>query len=131
MIEVDCSELTQEEQLALAASILDELLGKSLALVKGNSIVIDWMSGPKLDVAQLMHFVEKFVSRRKDAKYYGVARQEDKVVVHSPDPTAANRTRTNYRLPPGAYQCPACGLILPDEGRYQLHLRTHDLIRGL
>jgi hypothetical protein len=55
MIEVDCSELTQEEQRALAASISDELQGESLALVKGSSIVIDRISGPKLDVAQLVH----------------------------------------------------------------------------
>ncbi len=115
----------------MAASISDELQGKSLALVKGNSIVIDRISGQKLGVAQLVHLVEKFVSKRKDAKYYGVERQEDRIVVHSPDPIAANRTRTHYRVPPGAYQCPACGLILPDEGRYQSHLRTHDLIRGL
>lgn len=131
MIEVDCSELTKEEQLALAASISDELHGKSLALVNGNSIVIDRISGPKLDAAQLVHLVEKFVSKRKDANQYSVERQEDKVVVHSPDPLAANRTRTYYRVPPGAYQCPACGLILPDEGRYQIHLRTHDLVRGM
>ena len=131
MIKVDCSELTQEEQLALAASISDELQGKSLALVKGSSIVIDRISGPKLDVAQLVCLVEKFVSKRKDANYYGVERQEDKVVVRSPDPIAAKRNRTHYRVPPGAYQYPACGLILPDEGKYQIHLRTHDLIRGL
>ncbi|MGD0145577.1 MAG: hypothetical protein ABSB53_01835 [Nitrososphaerales archaeon] len=131
MVEIDCSELTQEEQLALAATISDELQGKSLALVKGNSVVIDRISGPKLDVAQLVHLVEKFVSKRKDADLYSVERQEDKVIVHSPDPLAAESTRTHYRVPPGAYQCPACGLILPDEGRYQIHLRTHDLIRGL
>ena len=131
MPEVDCSELTQEEQLALAGSISDELQGRSLALVKDSSIVIDWISGPKLDVAQLVHLVEKFVSKRKDADHYGVERAEDMVVVHSPDPIAANRIRTRYRVPPGAYQCPACGLILPDEGKYQIHLRTHDLIRGL
>lgn len=75
--------------------------------------------------------MEKFVSKRKDANYYDVERQEDKVVVHSPDPITADRSRTHYRVPPSAYQCPACGLILPDEGRYQIHLRTHDLIRGL
>ena len=131
MITVDCSELTQDEQLALAASISDELQGKSLALVNGDSIVIDRISGPELDVAQLMRLVEKFVSKRKDANHYGIERQGDKVVVHSPDPLAAYRTRTHYRVPPGTYQCPACGLILPDEGRYQTHLRTHDLIRGL
>lgn len=131
MIEVDCSELSQEEQLALAASISDELQGKSLALVKGSSIVIDPISGPKLDIAQLVHFVERFVSKRKNVNYYDVERQEDKVVVHSSDPIAANRNRTQYRVAPGAYQCPACGLILPDEGKYQIHLRTHDLIRGL
>jgi hypothetical protein len=131
MIRVDCSELTQDEQLALAASISDELQGKSLALVSGDSIVIDRISGPALDVAQLARLVERFVSKREDANYYSVKRQGDKVVVHSPDPIAATRTRTHYRVPPGAYQCPACGLILPDEAKYQTHLRTHDLIRGL
>ena len=115
----------------MATSISDELEGKSLALVKGSSIIIDQISGQKLDVAQLLHLVEKFVSKRKDADYYEVERQEDKVVVHSPDPIAAKRSRTHYRVPPGAYQCLACGLILPDEGGYQIHLRTHDLIRGL
>ena len=114
MIKVDCSELTQEAQLALAASISDELGGKSIALVNGDSIVIDRISGLKLDVAQLVHLVEEFVSKRKDANHYGVERRGDKVVVHSPDPIAASRTRTHYRVPPGAYQCPACGLILPD-----------------
>ena len=131
MIKVDCSELTQDEQLALAASISDALQGRSLGLVNGDSIVIDTISGPELDVAHLAHLVEEFVSRRKDAQYYSVEKQGDKVVVHSPDPLAAKRTRTHFRVPPGAYQCPACGLILPDEGRYQTHLRTHDLIRGL
>jgi hypothetical protein len=131
MIKVDCSELTEEEQLALAASISDELQGKSLALVNGSNIVIDQISGPKLDVAQLVHLVEKFVSKRKDVNQYGVERHEDKVVLHSPYPLAAKRTRSYYRVPPGAYQCPACGLIFPDEGRYQVHLRTHDLVRGM
>jgi hypothetical protein len=131
MIKVDCSELTQDEQLALAASISDELQGRSLALVDGASIVIDRISGPKLDVAQLVHLVERFISRRKGANYYSVEKQEGKIVVHSPDPVAAKRTRTHYHVPPGAYQCPSCGLILPDEGRYQIHLRTHDLIRGI
>jgi hypothetical protein len=131
MLEVDCSELTQEEQLALATSISDELQGKSFALVRGNSVVIDWISGPRLDATQMVHLVEEFVSKRKDASYYRVERQKDKVVVHSPDPIAANRTRTRHRVPPGVYQCPTCGLILPDEGKYQIHLRTHDLIRGL
>lgn len=131
MIKVDCSELTQDEQLALAASISDELQGKSLALVNGDSIVIDWISGPKLDAAQLVRLVGKFVSKRKDANHYAVEKLEDEIVVHSPDPLAAKKTRTHYHSPPGAYQCPACGLILPDEGKYRTHVRTHDLIRGI
>ena len=126
MTKVDCSELTQDEQLALAASISYALQGKSFALVNGNSIVIDRISGPELEAAQLMHLVEKFVSKRKDANHYSVERRGNLIVVRSPDPIATNRTRTRYRMPPGVCQCPTCGLILP-KGRYQLHLRSHDL----
>lgn len=131
VVKIDCSELTQDVQLALASSISEETQGKSLALVSGEDIVIDTISGPMMDSARLTRLVEKFISRRKEAEHYQVETQGDAIVVRSPDPVAARRTRTLFRVPPGAYQCPACGLILPDEGKYQTHLRTHDLIRGI
>ncbi len=131
MVKVDCSELTQDEQLALASSISDALQGRGLALAKGDAIVVDNISGERVGLSELVGLVEKFVSRRKDSGLYSVERAGDTIVVHSPDPVAARRSRTPYRAPPGAYLCPSCGLVLPDEGKYQQHLRVHDLARGI
>jgi hypothetical protein len=131
MIKIDCSELTQDEQLALASTISEELQGRSLALVRGSDIVIDRLSGPDLDGPQLVQLVGRFIAKRTDPALYEIESEDDTIMVHGPDPIAAKRSRTVHKVPPGAFQCPACGLLLPDEGRYQTHVRTHDLIRGI
>ncbi|QQG49095.1 MAG: hypothetical protein HY247_01930 [archaeon] len=127
---VDCRELTLDEQLALASEISDELQGKGVALIKDSSIVLDMMQGPEPSREVLKKLVVGFVSRRKDAPLYRVEDDGDAIIVFSADPIARLRRQGHVRAPRGTFQCPACGALLPDEGTYEHHLRTHDLLRG-
>ena len=46
MIKVDCSELSGETKLATAGAISNGLDGKGVALLDGNYVAIDTLSGP-------------------------------------------------------------------------------------
>ena len=125
MISIDCSELTADEQLALAEAVTEGLAGRGLALVKDESIVLDDLSGGTLGVSQVEAVVSRFVSRRKDAKDYSVERDGDRLVVRSPDPLARSRGRKMAELPDNVLKCPYCPFVTPYQELYNVHVRAH------
>jgi len=125
VLQIDCSELSADEKLALASEISDVLEGRALALVKLESIVFDQLSGEKISVETLQPIVSDFVSRRKDSQYYSVEVRGETLVVHSADPIAASRRKTEYTLPPNLRQCPYCSFITQYEEEYTVHMRAH------
>ena len=125
MITIDCHELTVDEKLALASEISDELAGVALALIKDGDIVIDQLGRGALDPGAVEAVVTDFVSRRVDASNYSVEREEDFIVVHSPDPIAAKHGRRQNRLPDNVKICPFCSFVTPYEELYVVHVRSH------
>ena len=125
MIEVDCAELSNDEELALASEISDRLEGRALALVKQDSIVLDQLTDERLDVEALRPIVGDFMSRRKDSEHYSFEVDGQKIVVHSADPIAAPRRKAENTVPPNLMQCPYCWFITQSEGEYTLHLKSH------
>ena len=122
---IDCSELSADEKLALASQISDRLAGTAIALVKGEDIVLDQLSGEKPDPSVVKDAVIRFISRRKKAEDYSVEVIGERIVVHSADPIAAIRRKRQKQLPPNLQQCPFCGFVTPYEELYTVHLRAH------
>lgn len=131
MIKVDCSELNGATRLALAEAISDELRGKGVALLDGDDIAIDTLSGPEVGAAQIQSLVRSYLSGRKDESAYGVEAEGNKIVVHSSVPVSAQEKKVPEVLPPGLLQCPACGFLTTSQDQYDDHLRMHDLLRGV
>jgi hypothetical protein len=125
MIEVDCSELSADEKLALASEISDWLEGRALALVKMDSIVLDQLTDEKVDVEALRPIVSDFISRRKDSEHYSFDVKGQTILVHSADPIAASKRKTENTLPPNLRQCPYCSFITQYEVEYVVHMRSH------
>ncbi len=125
MLKIDCSELSADEKLALASEISDEFEGRALALVKMNSIVFDELTNERLSVGSLQPIVNQFISRRRDAQYYSTEVRGETIVVHSADPVAASRRKTENTLPPNLRQCPYCSFITQYEEEYTVHMRAH------
>jgi hypothetical protein len=117
--------------LALASAFSESLEGSGLALIKGDDIVIDQLTGNRIEVERIVSIARAFTSKRKDSSLYSVEVDGDTVIVHSPDPVAALRKKTTNRLPPNVLQCPACGFITSSQEKYDFHLRSHDILRGL
>ncbi len=122
---IDCSELSADEKLALASQISDRLGGAAIALVKGEDIVLDQLSGEKPDQSVVKDAVIHFISRRKKAEDYSVEVIGERIIVHSADPIASMRKKRQKRLPPNLQQCPFCGFVTPYEELYTVHLRAH------
>lgn len=131
MVRIDCSELTKGEQLALASAISEGLEGVGVALIKGDEIVVDQLTARRVEVGSIMPVVSMFVSKRRDSLLYSLDVSDDVITLHSPDPIAARSSRSSSRPPPNVFQCPACGLMLPSQERYDDHMRMHDILRGL
>ena len=125
MLEIDCSELSADEKLALASQISDDLEGRAVALTKIDSIVLDQLTDEKVDLGTLQAIVGSFVSRRKDSQYYSVELDGETIVIHSADPIAASRRKTENTLPPNVKQCPYCAFITEYEEEYVVHVRSH------
>ncbi len=125
MTKVDCSELTSDEQLALAGAITDALEGKGVALVKGKMVVIDELSGQGADEKTVESAVKAFLSQRKNSDLYSMERHGDTIVVYSPDPVAAQRSRRRPDVPPNLMKCPFCAFVTPYEEAYVVHYRSH------
>ena len=129
MIQVDCSEMTFDDQLALASAISDGLGGRAVALVKDDKLMVDSISGT-VAIAEVIGIVKGFVSKRKDAEFYSVAADGDDVEVHTPDPLARSRGRkdSGERLPDNLMKCPWCGFVTPFEEMYTVHVRSHGFV---
>ncbi len=126
MIEIDCGEMTFDDQLELASVISDGLAGKGIALVKDTKIVIDVMS-KGVSAGGVVDIVKRFVSTRKDSRYYSIEADGDDVVVHTPDPLARSRGRrdTGQLLPDNLMKCPWCSFVTPYQELYNVHIRSH------
>ena len=125
LITVDCSEMTVDEQLALASSISDGLAGRGVALVKDSNIVLDAISDVRPD--EVIALVRRFVSKRNDAEHYSVESDGERVAVHTPDPLSRSRGRkdTGLLLPDNLMKCPFCGFVTPYQELYNIHFRSH------
>jgi hypothetical protein len=125
LISIDCSELTTDEQLALAAAISDGLGGAAIALVRDTEIVLDSISNQKPDHSQVETIVKQFISRRRDSQYYSLEREGDRFVIHSPDPLVRARGRRKDTLPENLLKCPWCAYVTPYEELLAVHCRAH------
>lgn len=126
VLEVDCAELSNDEKLALASEISDKFEGKVLALIKRDIIVLDQLTDKKIDIGTLKPVVVDFASRRKDSEYYSLEVIDDRIIVHSADPVAASRRKTEKTLPPNLKQCPVCGSFVTEyDEELVVHIRTH------
>jgi len=128
VIQVECKEMTLDEQLALAAAISDGLDGRGVALVKDDKIVLDSMSNA-VTTGEVLAVVRAFVSRRKDAEHYSVDSNGEDIVVHTPDPLSRSRGRkdSGQWLPDNLMKCPwsGCGFVTPYQELYAIHVRSH------
>jgi hypothetical protein len=125
MILVDCSELSADEKLALASQLSDKLEGVAVALVKGEDIVLDPLSGERPAPSAVKDSVADFISRRKDAAHYAVELDGERIVVRSADPIPALRKKKQNQLPPNLKPCPFCGFVTQYEDLLMLHTRLH------
>ena len=123
MIEIECAEMTVDEQLALASAISDAFAGKAVALTKGTRIVLDALS--EVRVEKVVEEVRGFVSKWKDREHYSVDSDGPRVTVHTPDPLVRSRGRGRPGLPPHVLQCPFCGFVTPYQEPYEVHVRSH------
>jgi len=130
LIQVECKEMTLDDQLALAASISDGLEGRAIALVKDDKIVLDTMANT-VTTDEVLDIVRAFVSRRKDSQHYFVDLNGDDILVHTPDPLARSRGRkdSGQWLPDNLLKCPwsGCGFVTPYQELYAIHVRSHGI----
>lgn len=126
--DIDCKELTLDEELALAAKISDSLNGKGVALVNGDRIVFDPFGESAIDERAVESVVSDFVARRKGSEFYSIERVGGSLVVHSADPVAASRRRPTEKLPPNLLLCPFCPFVTPYQELYNVHLRSHGFV---
>jgi hypothetical protein len=125
---IDCSELTTDEQLALAEHITAGMNGAALALARGKDIVLDQLGKENLDLEEVEKVVRDFLARRKDAQYYSVELKDDRIIVHSADPVKAMSERKKPGLPGNLFKCPFCGFVTPYEEMYVVHYRSHGFV---
>jgi hypothetical protein len=125
LIVVDCSELSSDEKLALASQLSDKLEGVAVALIKGEDIVLDPLTGESPDPSAVKDSVTDFISRRKDSAHYAVEVAGERIVVHSADPVSAMTKKKQNQLPPNLKQCPFCGFVTEYEDLLMLHTRLH------
>ena len=130
MIQVECKEMTLDDQLALAAAISDGLEGRGVALVKDDKIVLDTMANT-ITPGEVISIVRAFVSRRKDSQHYTIDSKGDDILVHTPDPLARSRGRkdSGQWLPDNLLKCPwsGCGFVTPYQELYNIHVRSHGI----
>ena len=125
MTEVDCSEVSADEQIALAGEITESLRGKGFALIKGPLVVIDQIAPGGVDESALEGAVADFISRRKESAGYSLEKSNGRLLVRSPDPIAASHHRRTRGLPPNLMKCPFCPFVTPYEEAYVVHYRSH------
>ena len=124
MLQVDCSELSGDEKLALASEISDRLGGMAIALVKSDMVVIDDFREPPIDIETLRAIVSGFVSERRESHQYSLEVDGERLVVHSAEPATLSQKAENA-LPPNLKQCPMCSFITQYDEEYTVHVRSH------
>ena len=127
-LNIDCRELTMDEQLTLASQISDALQGRGIALVNGAKIVIDSLGKGEVDRNAVEAAVSDFVDRRKEQQHYSIERTGDSLVVHSADPAAAGKRGIAERLPPNLLKCPFCSFVTPYQELLVVHTRSHGFV---
>jgi hypothetical protein len=127
-LEIDCTELTADEQLALAGELTESLGGKAIALPKGRRIVFDSVSGSAPDEGAIRAAVADFIARRKDSSHYSLEMESGDIIVRSPDPIAASHSKNVEKLPPNLLKCPFCPFVTPYEELYVVHYRAHGFV---
>ncbi len=125
---MDCSELSMDEELALASEISDALEGKWVAVVKDEKIVFGPVMGGDLDEAVVESRIVNFIGRRKEHEFFSVERKGDTFFVHSADPIAAQEHRAQPGLPPNVLKCPFCPFVTPYQEAYVVHTRSHGFV---
>ncbi|MGP8056566.1 MAG: C2H2-type zinc finger protein [Nitrososphaerales archaeon] len=123
--------MTVEEKVALASAISDDLEGSGIALIKGEEIAIDKVTEAEVGTSKLFEMVKDFISNQKDSAEYLVDVTNDVVNVRSRRPLSEAKKGQGTPPLPGLFQCPVCGYVTPFKEKYDLHIRSHDLIRGL
>jgi hypothetical protein len=103
MIKVDCSELRGETKLAVAEAISEGFNGTGVALLDGNYIAIDTLSGPDIGTDRVQSILRSYISGRKDASAYRVESDHKHIVIRSSVPVSAQEKRVENRLPPGLF----------------------------
>ncbi len=131
MIKVNCSELSGTLKLALAEAISQGLEGSGVALLDGDYVAIDTLSGPAIGAIRIRSLVDSYLSSRKDASVYRTEEKGESIIVHSSVPASAQEKKVVEKLPPGLLQCPDCGYLTTSQEQYEDHLRMHDLMRGV
>jgi hypothetical protein len=130
VIQVECKEMTLDDQLAMAAAISDGLEGRGVALVKDDKIVLDSMENT-ISTDEVLSIVRAFVSKRKDSQHYSVDSKGDDIMVHTPDPLVRSRGRkdSGQWLPDNLLKCPwsGCGFVTPYPELYSIHVRSHGI----
>jgi hypothetical protein len=99
---IDCSELTMDEELALAIS--DSPKGQGIALVNAEKIVFDYFGDGQLDKREVESVVSEFVVYRNGHELYSVERVGDFLAVHSADPVAAPQKENHRKAPSQSLQ---------------------------
>jgi hypothetical protein len=125
MVTIDCSELTDDEMLALASAISDTFEGKALSLTQDRDIVIDEISAGVVTLSGIRSLVEDFISRRKDSQYYSIEVDGDLLIVHSADPVKALSRIRRRELPSNLKKCPFCGFLSQYDEEMMVHIRVH------
>jgi hypothetical protein len=128
LIEVDCSQISADEELALAAELNGALKGRAICFINHGKIVFDSLSAERLDADAVERAVRDFVARRNDAEHYSVERIDESILVRSPDPIAASHRRRIEELPPNVYKCPFCPFVTPYQELYVVHYRSHGFV---
>ncbi len=128
MIEVDCTEMTLDEQLAMASAISEDLAGDAVGIIKDTKIVLDILS-ERISVSDVEDVVVRFVSRRKESQHYSLEVNGASIVIHTPDPLARSKGRkdSGQMLPPNLLHCPftSCGFVTPYQELYDVHVKSH------
>ena len=127
MLEIECGELSEDEQIALAGEITESMKGKAVAVLKGREIVLDTIRKGPLDEGVVVDTVSRFVSMRRDSALYSVQRVGERLVIHSPDPIRARGRVSAKGLPPNLFKCPFCHFVSPYEELYVVHYRSHGM----
>ncbi len=125
MVQIDCRELTVDEQLALAGALSDDLGGQVVVLVRDSDIVFDVLTGAPPSESEIEAVTMGFISKRKDSEHYSIERQGDRIVVHSADPLARARGRKEGTLPDNLLKCPYCSFVTPHQEAYDVHVHSH------